>query len=108
LEWKPGTAIQSEYKELAGTILLGTASPPVFRSEGREYLLILLVPESTIPNFRNKMPAIIKGIAGSVALSGHPTQYLFWPMSCTIRTQDFVFPDPSDLHREWLGQLGRE
>lgn len=108
LEWRPGTLIQSEYKEMAGTVFLGASSPPVLRSEGREYLLILLVQESEIPNFKNKTPAILKGIAGTVALPGQPTQYLFWPMSCTIRSRTFTFPDPTALHREWLTNLGRE
>lgn len=106
--WKAGTFVQSEYRELAGTLLLSSASPPVVRAEGRDYLLILLVPEAEIPQFKNKTAIILKGIAGAVGRSGQATQYLFWPMACTIRTQTYIFPDPTDLHREWLGNLGRE
>lgn len=107
LHWGPGTMIRSEYRELAGTIVLGAASPPILRAEGHEYLLILNVEESEIPLFANKTPAIMKGIASTVLLPGKPVQYLLWPMSTTIRTKTFEFPDPSGLHREWLSQLGR-
>lgn len=107
-EWKSGTFIQSEYRELAGTLYLTNSSPPVVRAEGRDYLLILLVPETDIPLFKNKAAIILRGIAGAVGRGGQATEYLFWPMSCTIRTQTYGFPDPTSLHREWLGNLGRE
>lgn len=108
LEWRPGTLIKGEYKELAGTISLDASAPPVLWSDGKVFQLILGVQESEIPNFKNKTPAIMKGIAGTLVEPGHPTQYLFWPMSCTIRTETFVFPDPSDSYRAWFSSGGRE
>lgn len=105
--WRQGTMIQSEYEELAGVLVLDATAPPVFRAGGKEFQLFLQDLESDIPNFVNKMPIIMKGIAGTLSLPGQPTRHLFWPMSCTIRTQTYTFPDPTPIHQEWLVNLGQ-
>lgn len=103
--WTSGTKIQSEYKEMAGTLVFADGQAPVLRSNGRDYVLMGALAPLAEPPFKNKAAVIVKGIEAVVALPGRPVQHLVWPLECTVQGKRFVFPQAASDHGDWLAAL---
>ena len=91
IDWKPGTSVTREYKELTGIVVLNERVVPVLKVGTDEYFLMVGPREPGLLALKNGATITVKGIATTVVQTGTPTRLALTPFEATIDGKSVKF-----------------
>lgn len=91
IDWKPGTSVTREYKELAGTVVLNDRAVPMLKVGSDEYGLMVGRRDPALLALKNGAAATVKGIATTIVVSGQPSRLVFRPFEATVDGKTVTF-----------------
>ncbi len=74
IDWKPGTSVTSEYKELTGSVVLKEKAAPVLKVGSDDYRLLVGRRDPGRQALKNGQSITVKGVATTVVVTGKPTK----------------------------------
>jgi len=103
IEWKQGTSVTREYKQLTGSVVLNEKAAPVLKVGTDEYVLMVGPKNPEWQAFKNGATITVTGIATTVVVAGQPTKLALRPFEATIDGKTVKFPKHSGWEKKNLG-----
>lgn len=80
-----------DYRELAGTVVMGERILPVFKSQGQDFLLMIQPQEPGAQVLKSGAAVIVKGLFETVTEPGYPPRLLVRPYQIVLQGRVIEF-----------------